>query len=218
MPHARFRALDAEQQAVFLDAAFAEFSAHGLVGSSLNRIIRDAGLSKGSLYYYFDDKQDLYGKVLRVHLDRLLDGHRLEISAEQDAEAFWSAIESHATVMMTRLESSPALLSLFGDALGSAAARRDTEHVASPWWGWVIETGQAAGAVRADIPTDLLASMAMGMTLAMDTWLLTQTPADTDLAATLPKLMRMLRGALAPDPAKDYSSSRLPAPAPRPPQ
>ena len=50
------------------------------------------------------------------------------------------------------------------------------------------------------MPTDLLASMAMGMTLAMDTWLLTQTPADTDLAATLPKLMRMLRGALAPDP------------------
>ncbi|WP_407360195.1 TetR/AcrR family transcriptional regulator [Microbacterium sp. LBN7] len=209
MPHARFRALDAEQQAVFLDAAFAEFSAHGLVGSSLNRIIRDAGLSKGSLYYYFDDKQDLYGEVLRVHLDRLLDGHRLEISAEQDAEVFWNAVERHATVMMTRLESSPELLSLFGDALGSAAARRDAEHVASPWWGRVIETGQAAGAVRADLPTDLLVSMAMGMTLAMDTWLLTHTSADTDLAITLPRLMRMLRGALAPDPAEGQPAQRL---------
>ena len=47
----------AQQQETILRAALAEFAAHGFADASLNRIIEAAGISKGSLYYYFDTRR-----------------------------------------------------------------------------------------------------------------------------------------------------------------
>ena len=60
----------AQQQAI-LRAALDEFAAHGFHDASLNRVIDAAGISKGSMYYYFDGKEDLYAHVTRVELERL---------------------------------------------------------------------------------------------------------------------------------------------------
>jgi TetR/AcrR family transcriptional repressor of nem operon len=42
-----------------LDAAFAEFYAHGFQAGSLNHIVEQAGATKGALFHHFDSKQDL---------------------------------------------------------------------------------------------------------------------------------------------------------------
>jgi TetR/AcrR family transcriptional repressor of nem operon len=42
-----------------LEAAFAEFYAHGFQGGSLNHIVEQAGATKGALFHHFDSKQDL---------------------------------------------------------------------------------------------------------------------------------------------------------------
>jgi TetR/AcrR family transcriptional regulator, transcriptional repressor for nem operon len=47
-----------------LDAAFAEFYAHGFQGGSLNHIVEQAGTTKGALFHHFDSKQDLGYAVL----------------------------------------------------------------------------------------------------------------------------------------------------------
>ena len=60
----------AQQQAI-LRAALDEFAAHGFHDASLNRIIDAAGISKGSMYYYFDGKEDLFAHVARVEFERL---------------------------------------------------------------------------------------------------------------------------------------------------
>src|SRR5690606_15262684 len=72
MTRPRFHRLSAEQQAAILDAALTEFSTHGYRDASLNRIIDSAGISKGSMYYYFDDKEDLYAHVIRRQLEALV--------------------------------------------------------------------------------------------------------------------------------------------------
>jgi AcrR family transcriptional regulator len=46
-----------------LDAAMAEFGRHGFSSASLNVVAREAGVAKGSLFVYFDDKLDLYAHV-----------------------------------------------------------------------------------------------------------------------------------------------------------
>lgn len=46
------------------EAALDEFSAKTYDEASLNRIIRKAGISKGTFYYHFADKQALYLDVL----------------------------------------------------------------------------------------------------------------------------------------------------------
>ena len=68
MARARFQKLSPEKQEAILAAAADEFAERGYGAASLNRIIERAGSSKGSLYYYFDDKADL----LRTVVERAL--------------------------------------------------------------------------------------------------------------------------------------------------
>ena len=65
MPRPRFHKLPPAQQQAILGAALDEFATRGFSAASLNRIIEAAGISKGSMYYYFDGKEDLYAHVAR---------------------------------------------------------------------------------------------------------------------------------------------------------
>jgi TetR/AcrR family transcriptional repressor of nem operon len=47
-----------------LDAAFAEFFVHGFQGGSMNRIVEQAGVTKGALFHHFDGKHELGYAVL----------------------------------------------------------------------------------------------------------------------------------------------------------
>jgi len=53
-----------ESRAAILQAATAEFSEHGIAGARTDAIARAAKVNKALLYYYFKDKETLYGAVL----------------------------------------------------------------------------------------------------------------------------------------------------------
>jgi TetR/AcrR family transcriptional regulator len=53
-----------ESRAAILLAAAGEFAAHGIAGARTDAIAREAGVNKALLYYYFKDKETLYGAVL----------------------------------------------------------------------------------------------------------------------------------------------------------
>jgi TetR/AcrR family transcriptional regulator len=53
-----------ESRAAILQAAAAEFAEHGIAGARTDAIAREARVNKALLYYYFKDKQTLYGAVL----------------------------------------------------------------------------------------------------------------------------------------------------------
>jgi AcrR family transcriptional regulator len=54
-----------------LDAALAEFSAHGIAGARVDRIAQAAGCNKNLIYIYFEDKETLFTTVLHKHLLRI---------------------------------------------------------------------------------------------------------------------------------------------------
>ena len=59
------RLRDADRsQATILAAARDEFAEHGLGGARMDRIAERAGLNKRLIYYYFDDKEQLFRAVL----------------------------------------------------------------------------------------------------------------------------------------------------------
>ncbi|WP_280342636.1 TetR/AcrR family transcriptional regulator [Nocardia neocaledoniensis] len=66
----------AERLAIALDAARAEFVAHGYHGASMDQIGLRAGMSKPVLYTLYANKLDLYLAVLQHHLDRMVGGIR----------------------------------------------------------------------------------------------------------------------------------------------
>ncbi|MBU0908863.1 MAG: TetR/AcrR family transcriptional regulator [Proteobacteria bacterium] len=55
-----FSNLPPEKQEKIVAAAVGEFSRHGYKKASINTIVRDAGISKGSLYQYFHNKEVLF--------------------------------------------------------------------------------------------------------------------------------------------------------------
>ena len=73
---------DASRDAI-LQAALGEFAQEGLAGARVDAIAASAGVNKALLYYYFHDKETLYGAVL----DRFFVGLTERLMRELDGVA-----------------------------------------------------------------------------------------------------------------------------------
>ncbi|OBG99535.1 MULTISPECIES: TetR/AcrR family transcriptional regulator [unclassified Mycobacterium] len=71
MPTVTWARVDPARRAAIIEAAEAEFGAHGFSGGSLNVIARRAGVAKGSLFQYFADKRDLYAFIADMGSQRV---------------------------------------------------------------------------------------------------------------------------------------------------
>jgi AcrR family transcriptional regulator len=107
LPRPTWHNLDAERRDRVLDAAMAEFGRHGYSGGSLNVIAREAGVAKGSLFQYFDDKFDFFAHVaeqtsLRVY--RVMEPY---LQAPGDGEAFIEHFAGLVDVWITYMAEHP---------------------------------------------------------------------------------------------------------------
>ena len=71
-----------ESRAAILRAAAQEFAQHGIAGARTDAIAREARVNKALLYYYFKDKETLYGAVL----DDVFAGLRTTVFRVLDSE------------------------------------------------------------------------------------------------------------------------------------
>ena len=60
MPKQTFLNLPEEKRQAIVNAAVDEFIAYGFEAASINRIVANSGISKGSFYQYFEDKMDVF--------------------------------------------------------------------------------------------------------------------------------------------------------------
>jgi AcrR family transcriptional regulator len=176
MARSRFDNLEREKQEAILAAAAEEFAERGYEGASLNRIIDEAGISKGSLYYYFEDKQDLFETVWRRAMERLLaDAGSFEMEG-LDADTYWDALREWVRRWMEVLHANEWYVTI-----GRALARLRIDPSASDAlrdmvdWGrrlarGILARGQALGVVRTDLPLDLLVELLLAMDAAGDRW------------------------------------------------
>ena len=66
MPKQTFLNLPEEKRQAVINAAIDEFAEYGFKAASINRIVANSGISKGSFYQYFDDKMDVFRHLLDV--------------------------------------------------------------------------------------------------------------------------------------------------------
>jgi len=80
---------NAEQtRAQLLAAAKREFARHGFHGARVERIVKQAGCNMRMLYHYFDNKENLYLKVLEaVYFDIRNKERQLNLTAHAPSEA-----------------------------------------------------------------------------------------------------------------------------------
>ena len=176
MPRPRFENLAPEKREAILGAAFEEFAAHGFDGASYNQIIEKTGISKGAMYYYFDDKEDLYATVVRAELADLLAEFHVMPTVDS-ADAFWEALTQFVDRAQAFVLDHPQKMRLVrsvwklkADGLKSPIMK-EIQAMAQGFSEQMILQGQALGAVRTDLPFDLLVGVVTAVDDAGDRWL-----------------------------------------------
>jgi len=155
-----FQNLPQEKQNRILRAAGDEFARHGYENAKMSEIARAAGVSVGSLYKYFDHKQDMYLHVIHssiAEMERLL----VILSQTQDdillkAERIIRAIQgfSRDNPLLIKLYSGAAAQN---DPVMAAHFAREIETATARIYCQAIREAQEAGDIRKDIDPDFSA-------------------------------------------------------------
>lgn len=66
MPKDTFFNLPKDKQDRIVEAAMDEFSANSYEVSSINQIVKNSNIAKGSFYQYFENKEDLYQMIIEI--------------------------------------------------------------------------------------------------------------------------------------------------------
>jgi AcrR family transcriptional regulator len=202
MPRPRFDKLDPEVRARLLEAAAQEFSLSSYASASLNRIIEQAGISKGSLYYYFDDKEDLFRAVLS-YLDECSEGLFTLAADDLTADNFWDRIEAFSHRATEVIRKHP-WISGFLRMLHDVYTQKPTEGPLVEWCDRmnkqresILRRGLALGVMRKDIPTELLQSVLNAVETTFHRWMFShwdQMTADqrAELGVLMPDMFRRI--------------------------
>jgi AcrR family transcriptional regulator len=176
MPRPRFLKLDIERRTNILEAAKAEFAERGFEQSSYNRIIEHAGLSKGAMYYYFDDKLDLYVTVLEAVNDEMVKVLGIDDGWVPEGD-FWEAMTDLAIKSWDFAVSHPELAALVKSIQSFPMKSRKEGRLGELFDVWrsllekLLEYGRARGQVRTDHPISLLVEVTVALDEAIDFWL-----------------------------------------------
>jgi AcrR family transcriptional regulator len=177
MPRPRFLKLDEERRRSILEAAKAEFAECGFEQASYNSIIEQAGLSKGAMYYYFDDKLDLYVTVLETVNDEMMEALGMGEDWEPDGD-FWDAMRNMAVKGWEFAVSHAELVALLRSLQTFPVKARKEGRLGELFDVWrtlltrLLEHGRERGQVRTDFPVALLVEVTVALDEAIDFWLL----------------------------------------------
>ncbi|MBN2725611.1 MAG: TetR/AcrR family transcriptional regulator [Deltaproteobacteria bacterium] len=203
MPGSRFYNLSEEKQARILQAAKVEFIEKGPVKASLNRIIKNSGISKGAMYYYFNDKNDLLATVLDTFIKSFLDSMEFNLDSSS-IETYWSSFTStffeifKTTEFQEIMTLSKGLSPEFLEDILKDSKYPQINHI---WIGTMIKSGIEAGAVRKELPEKLSIDITIHLFSMLDTWLIPYFDNINEeiMPVLISAYIEILRGILEPD-------------------
>jgi len=153
-----------------LAIAVTVFNERGYDGTSMEDLSRRLGISKSSIYYHVDSKEDL----LRLAIDRALDG--LFSIAEQISESTEPAIDrlehlvrGSVHVLTDRLPYVTLLLRARGNTSterGALARRRQFDHIVAD----LVKEAERDGDIRPDVDPAVTARLLFGMVNSLVEW------------------------------------------------
>ncbi|MBU5484505.1 TetR/AcrR family transcriptional regulator [Clostridium sp. MSJ-11] len=106
-----FLALPIDKQEEIINACIKEFSTYGYDGASTNRIINSAGISKGVLFKYFSNKENLFIYISEKVVEKVIS--RIDIEGSDIPEDFFDALKFFALKEIHVLTKEPYLLNFF---------------------------------------------------------------------------------------------------------
>jgi AcrR family transcriptional regulator len=197
-----------------LAAAIDCFARFGYQGTSIDRIARHAGVTKGALYYHFRDKEELLYEAVSGRIGEFEEFVLAEVGPADDALAslrrvvdacfFHATVSNHRrfimTLMIEALDTNPQLSAKFQRVL-----RRMRLFLAD-----VVRRGQERGTVRHDVDPEDTATVIAGAIMGAEIQHY-QDPEEIDLRRVLDTLVAQLADWLMPRPVQAEARGGLTA-------
>lgn len=166
MPKETFKNIPEAKRQKFLSEAALLFAEKGYAGADMGELARRAGVSKGSIYNYFESKEDLFLYVCAFNLE--LSRQAIYGTMDPDWDIYRQIehifesgarfIGDHPEFMVIYLSMSAPGMEQFSRALA-----RETEKFTSDHLKRELAKGIAAGVVRADLDIKLTAFIVNGL-------------------------------------------------------
>lgn len=191
---ARGHAPPEARRAQILEAALRCFGSKGYHAATMDDLARAAGLSKGSLYWHFRSKQEVFLALFDAFADEVFRAWDGALSEEEDTLVLF---RRYAEIVLERLGSYRYLLLSWAEFLSHPEAR---ERMAAIYatsrakLGELVERGVRRGELR-DLPCEAVAAT---LTAALEGMLLqAMVDPEFDVGAQLPTLWEVVQGGLA---------------------
>jgi len=104
--------LPADKQERVLNAALTEFADQGYHQASLNRLVAQAGIAKGSLYQYFPNKEGIFRHIFQLALN-LVRQTLVEVKETTQNEDLFTRLEKSLQAGVRFLQKHPRIYSLY---------------------------------------------------------------------------------------------------------
>ncbi|RZQ62006.1 TetR/AcrR family transcriptional regulator [Amycolatopsis suaedae] len=144
--------VEAERRAQILRAACAVIAEHGFVNLRVSDVAKAAGVSGGTVHYYFDTKRDLVHAAYEYNYQRSLDRRRWMLdTGEQPADRLRLVVDSYLPDQPETIEAWKVWAELWSQGMREPELRQLHERMYGDWRGLVtaiVRDGQAAGQVR----------------------------------------------------------------------
>jgi AcrR family transcriptional regulator len=189
-------AIRTSTRARLFDAAASLIGTQGLHATTVDQIVELAGVAKGTVYYHFRSKNELFQALLIEGLKRLATTVQDEAkTSATPAQALARIVqaeldniiryEAFARLMMSQLWRADSLW-------GEEALRILHEEILAPIRS-VLETGQKTGEFRTDVDVHMAAPVIFGM-VATAVLGLTRAEGQPSAAQAAPQLVEMALG------------------------
>jgi len=165
VPKGAFFSLDPEKQEQILTVASEEFAEHGYQNASTNRMVRRLKISKGSLFYYFSDKGDLYLHLIEQSTRDYMEVLR-SLMRNEPPEDILERLRLLTTAALRYLQDNPAMFRLMMTFTNSGTAELLERFMQS----YATESLREFQGWFADIDTENLA-FDRETTMQLITWL-----------------------------------------------
>lgn len=222
MPSARFLRLPAAEQQRLLDVATDVFADHGYEATNLVTIAERLDMSKSTLYYYFDNKLDLFATAVQAWMREMLEMFGEVPTGIESSDAYWSEMESLFEQAMNstlanekgvRLGAQLAQLGLHSPEMQAIVAMAEE---GAAWFESALTVGQRVGAVRTDLPRWFIVQLWFALETHYDLWMLEQVTEDpaVNLGALGALALDLFKRLVLPagTPLPDLSTAGLPFP------
>ena len=169
MPKDTFFNLKEDKRERILRSAITEFNACGFIKANIGIIARNAGVAKGSMYQYFEGKDELFVYCVTWSIEKLLllAGGQKPVGEIDIFDYSYYDIKQRGELMEKEKEISVFALDVFMGKFHSAPHETIDEmmRVSEEYVLEMIKAGKKRGTVRADIDDDILSMFLSGATM-----------------------------------------------------